>query len=187
MMGTNVGAAMQSRSRLSSWCTPTWREDETAGGVTPGEGQLLYGLVRALRPDVVIEVGTGYGHSTLHLAAGVRDNSFGHVYTVEIDDGRRSAATGNIAEAGLSPYVTQSDEIPPLAADLVFLDAGHLPDDVRAYMDAIDVEPSGVVVIHDAAYLGHAVGVAQEGGWNIVHLLTDSLAGLAILGKGEPA
>lgn len=186
MNGTNVGAAMQARATLSSWRTLSWdTTNETASGVTAGEGQLLYGLARALRPDTLIEVGTSYGHGTLHLAAAVRDNGTGHVYTVEIDAGRREAAAVNIADAGLSHHVTQADAIPSIPADFVFLDAGHTADDLRQYLRAIDLKPGAVVVIHDAAFMGHATEIAREGGFNIVHLPTDSMCGTAILRRGE--
>src|SRR4051794_12770528 len=40
-------------------------------------GKLLYNLVRAARPATVVEFGTSFGISTLHLAAAVRDNGTG--------------------------------------------------------------------------------------------------------------
>jgi len=37
-------------------------------------GELLYSLVRASRPDTIVEFGTSFGISTIYLAAAVADN-----------------------------------------------------------------------------------------------------------------
>src|SRR4051794_29670440 len=47
-------------------------------------GELLYSLVRASRPATVVEFGTSYGISTLHLAAALADNGSGHLFTTEL-------------------------------------------------------------------------------------------------------
>src|SRR5690242_9760801 len=64
-------------------------------------GRLLYSLVRATRPEVVVEFGTSFGISTLYLAAAVRDNGAGHVYTTELSAAKIGAARRTFAEAGL--------------------------------------------------------------------------------------
>ena len=43
--------------------------------VSPEGGRLLYTLIRASRPATVVEFGTSFGVSTIHLAAAVRDLS----------------------------------------------------------------------------------------------------------------
>jgi predicted O-methyltransferase YrrM len=45
--------------------------------VAPDVGRLLYALVRASRPETVVEFGTSFGISTFHLAAAVTDNGRG--------------------------------------------------------------------------------------------------------------
>jgi len=55
-------------------------------------GRLLYALVRAIRPETVVEFGTSFGISTIYLAAAVTDNGAGHIYTTELSSkkvGRR--------------------------------------------------------------------------------------------------
>lgn len=42
--------------------------------VSPEGGRLLYTLIRASRPGTVVEFGTSFGISTIHLATAVRDN-----------------------------------------------------------------------------------------------------------------
>ncbi|GLY54598.1 class I SAM-dependent methyltransferase [Lentzea sp. NBRC 102530] len=69
-------------------------------------GDLLYGLVRACRPETVVEFGTSFGISTLYLAAAVRDNGRGHVYGTELSDVKVAAARANLEEAGLGGVAT---------------------------------------------------------------------------------
>ena len=74
--------------------------------VSPEAGGLLYSLVRATRPRIVVEFGTSFGISTLHLAAAVRDNGVGRVLTTEMSAAKIAAARRNFAEAGLDDVIT---------------------------------------------------------------------------------
>lgn len=69
-------------------------------------GRLLYSLIRAGRPETVVEFGTSFGISTIHLAAGVADNGAGHVYGSEMSASKVAAATANLAAAGLDEHAT---------------------------------------------------------------------------------
>jgi predicted O-methyltransferase YrrM len=69
-------------------------------------GKLLYGLVRAMRPETVVEFGASYGISTLYLAAAAADNGTGHVFTTELSKKKAAAARANLDEAGVGTAVT---------------------------------------------------------------------------------
>jgi predicted O-methyltransferase YrrM len=71
----------------------------------PG-GNLLYTLVRAARPETVVEFGTSFGISTIYLAAAVTDNGTGRVLTTELSATKIAAARSNLAEAGVAAAVT---------------------------------------------------------------------------------
>ena len=81
-------------------------------------GRLLYTLIRASRPALVVEFGTSFGISTIHLAAAVRDNGTGHVVSTELSAAKVARARANLAEAGLSDWVTifEGDALDTLAA-----------------------------------------------------------------------
>ncbi|WP_405779739.1 O-methyltransferase [Streptomyces sp. NBC_00859] len=92
-------------------------------------GQLLYNLVRAVRPATVVEFGMSFGVSTLHLAAAVRDNGSGRVVTTELNKDKVTAARRTFSETGLDDVVTvvEGDALETLAgldapADFVLLD-----------------------------------------------------------------
>ncbi|MDP9799212.1 putative O-methyltransferase YrrM [Catenuloplanes nepalensis] len=85
------------------------RADLLAGAYMPISargGDLLYALIRAARPERVVEFGTSFGISTLYLAAAVTDNGAGHVLTTELSAAKVTAARANLAEAGLQDAVT---------------------------------------------------------------------------------
>ncbi|NDZ80645.1 methyltransferase [Streptomyces sp. SID10853] len=97
--------------------------------ISAAGGQLLYSLVRAVRPATVVEFGMSFGISTLHLAAAVRDNGAGRVITTELSKAKVAAARRTFAEAGLDDVITvlEGDALQTLGnldapADLVLLD-----------------------------------------------------------------
>ena len=74
--------------------------------VSAASGRLLYTLVRAARPALVVEFGTSFGISTLHLAAAVRDNGTGRVITTELSAAKARAARETFAATGLDDVIT---------------------------------------------------------------------------------
>jgi len=74
--------------------------------VPPEGGRLLYTLIRASRPATVVEFGTSFGISTIHLAAAVRDNGTGRVVSTELHPAKVARARANLAAAGLAAVVT---------------------------------------------------------------------------------
>jgi predicted O-methyltransferase YrrM len=69
-------------------------------------GQLIYNLVRAIRPATVVEFGTSFGISTLYLAAAVRDNGSGRVISTELSKTKAAAARRTFTEVGLDELIT---------------------------------------------------------------------------------
>ncbi len=74
--------------------------------ISAAGGRLLYTLVRAARPATVVEFGTSFGISTLHLAAAIRDNGTGRVVTTELNAAKAGAARRTFAETGLADVIT---------------------------------------------------------------------------------
>jgi predicted O-methyltransferase YrrM len=74
--------------------------------VSAAGGRLLYTLVRATRPGTVVEFGTSFGISTVHLAAAVRDNGTGRVITTELSASKARAARQTFTATGLDDVIT---------------------------------------------------------------------------------
>jgi Methyltransferase domain len=54
------------------------------GGISPEDGRLLYGIVRALRPEYVIETGVAAGVSNAFLNAALIENGSGQLFSIEL-------------------------------------------------------------------------------------------------------
>jgi predicted O-methyltransferase YrrM len=80
-------------------------------------GKLLYAVIRASRPETVVEFGTSFGISTTYLAAAVTDNGTGHVLTTELNSKKVRAAGANLRDAGVEAAVTilEGDALETLA------------------------------------------------------------------------
>jgi predicted O-methyltransferase YrrM len=81
---------------------------------------LLYMLTRACRATSIVEFGTSFGVSTLHLAAALRDNGGGRLVSTEFEPTKVAVARENIRMAGLDDLVEirVGDAIETLARDL---------------------------------------------------------------------
>ncbi|WP_416966677.1 O-methyltransferase [Streptomyces sp. 4F14] len=89
--------------------TPQERADAVAEVYMPVSargGELLYNLVRAVRPATVVEFGMSFGISTLYLAAAVRDNGTGRVITTELSKDKIAATRRTFTETGLDDLIT---------------------------------------------------------------------------------
>jgi hypothetical protein len=133
--------------------------NEAPGNLNLGFGFLYYGLVRALRPNHVLIIGSGFGFSVVCLALGLKDNGAGVVTFIDpsyslLKDGPFKTIGGNgkwndpqavrehFAGFGVEEIVTHfrktSDEffkaweksrLPTI--DVAFIDGSHAFEDVR--------------------------------------------------------
>jgi predicted O-methyltransferase YrrM len=83
-------------------------------------GKLLYLLARATKASSIIEFGTSFGLSTLHLAAAIKDNGGGRVIGTDLEETKLARAERHLQEAGLAAFVElrAGDAIESLARDL---------------------------------------------------------------------
>ena len=81
---------------------------------------LLYMLARSCRANAIVEFGTSFGVSTLHLAAALRDNGGGRLISTEFEPTKVAKASANLAAAGLADLVEirSGDAVDTLARDL---------------------------------------------------------------------
>ncbi|ALN65239.1 O-methyltransferase family protein [Lysobacter antibioticus] len=123
-------------------------------------GRLLYLLARTTVARNVVEFGTSFGISTLHLAAAVRDNGGGRVLTTEFEPSKVARARQHLAEGGLLDLVevragdalrTLSSDLPD-SIDLLVLDgAKSLYGDVLALVET-RLRPGALIVADNADY-----------------------------------
>jgi predicted O-methyltransferase YrrM len=73
--------------------------------VSPDVGRLLYLLTRSRNAGIVVEFGTSYGISGIHLAAALRDAGRGRLITTEFDAIKAERAAENFRTAGLADLI----------------------------------------------------------------------------------
>jgi predicted O-methyltransferase YrrM len=83
-------------------------------------GALLYMLARSCRARTIVEFGTSFGISTLHLAAALRDNGGGRLITSEFEPSKVARARNNLTAGGLIDLVEirEGDALRTLSVDL---------------------------------------------------------------------
>ncbi|MBR0818292.1 O-methyltransferase [Bradyrhizobium liaoningense] len=121
-------------------------------------GHLLYMLARSSRAKAIVEFGTSFGISTLHLAAGLRDNGGGRLITTEFEPSKAARARHNLSAGGLIDLVEirEGDALKTLSADLPDAIDLVLLDGAKAlYPDILDLveghlKPGAIIVADNA-------------------------------------
>ena len=83
-------------------------------------GALLYMLARSTKARTIVEFGTSFGISTLHLAAAIRDNGGGRLIATEFEPSKVARARDNLKAGGLLDLVEirEGDALKTLSVDL---------------------------------------------------------------------
>jgi len=83
-------------------------------------GTLLYMLARSFGARMIVEFGTSFGISTLHLAAALKDNGGGRLITTEFEPSKAARARDHLAAGGLADLVEirEGDALQTLRVDL---------------------------------------------------------------------
>ena len=68
-------------------------------------GRFLYACARARRARHIVEFGTSFGISTIHLAVALRDSGGGRMVSTELEPSKAERAQANLADAGLADIV----------------------------------------------------------------------------------
>lgn len=121
-------------------------------------GALLYMLARSAGARSIVEFGTSFGISTLHLAAALRDNGGGRLITSEFEPSKAAQARDNLSAGGLADLVDirEGDALKTLSTDLPDKIDLVLLDGAKAlYTDILDLverrlRPGAVIVADNA-------------------------------------
>ncbi|OLF54496.1 O-methyltransferase [Pseudomonas chlororaphis] len=123
-------------------------------------GTLLYMLARSTRARAIVEFGTSFGLSTLHLAAALRDNGGGVLIGSEFEPSKIALAREHLSEGGVDDLVQirEGDALVTLARDLpetidlLLLDgAKALYRDVLALLES-RLKPGALVIADNTDY-----------------------------------
>ena len=132
---------------------------------------LLYGLVRSLKPEVVVEIGSARGKSACYLGMALKENGSGQLYA--IDPHTRTnwndadsvdtfdSINQNLDRLKLRDFVrivraTSEDAARgwSLPIDLIFIDGDHSYEGVKRDWELFSpfVRPFGGVIFHDTLW-----------------------------------
>jgi predicted O-methyltransferase YrrM len=133
-------------------------------GIAVEEGELLYGLIRTLKPTSLLETGTNIGVSASYMAIALRDNGAGKLTTLEHDATVAALASNKLTSMGLAPWVNivcckSADYFARISQDTTFdfvwLDT-ELSQRYRELLTLFPrVTPGGIICIHDLWIMDH--------------------------------
>ena len=133
------------------------------------QGRLLKMMVRMIRPQRVIEVGTFSGYSALCMAEGLAANGGGHLFTYEINDEQEPFTRPWIEDSPWADYVTfliggAGTEAAGLGErfDMAFLDG-----DKRTYVETYEallplMNPGAFILADNTLWDGHVIDPDYE-------------------------
>jgi predicted O-methyltransferase YrrM len=147
-----------------------YHEETASGPLQRDEALLLHGLVRVLRPKVVVEFGFLGGHSAMNFLTALPASS--RMYSFDIDPRcERTARTffgnrPNFTFLCKSQTDIRAEDVGGEPIDLCFIDASHELDlNVRTFERLVPLlAPDALVVVHDT------------GTWNARHMAPLHLA-----------
>ncbi|OSQ36959.1 O-methyltransferase [Thalassospira mesophila] len=138
--------------------------------VSRATGSLLYMLARSCNARTIVEFGTSFGISTLHLAAALRDNGGGKLITAEFEPSKVARAHENLTTAGLIDLVeirhgdalqTLRDDLPE-TIDLVLLDgAKALYPEILELVEK-HLKPGALILADNADYSPYYLEIVRS-------------------------
>lgn len=153
----------------------------------------LYGLCRAIRPTVVVEIGSARGLSTCALALACRQNGNGKVYAIDphtvngwTDQGNGSETLAFLVDRlndyELAPWcrVIQSTSAEVAVGwsrpiDLFFIDGDHTYEGIRNDFESFQpwLRDHSLVVFHDTLWENHHENVYYRADIGVPRFLDD--------------
>lgn len=133
------------------------------------QGRLLKMMVRMIRPQRVIEVGTFSGYSALCMAEGLAANGSGHLFTYEINDEQEPFTRPWIENSPWADYVTfLIGDAGTKAAGLgERFDMAFLDGDKRTYVETYEallplMNPGAFILADNTLWDGHVIDPDYE-------------------------
>jgi predicted O-methyltransferase YrrM len=124
-------------------------------------GQLLYCLIRYLRPVRVIEVSCSSGYSSIFMARALQDNKMGMLETFELSPEVAQAAQHNferfgvrdvvrlhVGDARVTAQALLAERAGRQDREILFLDSEHTETFARFYLDSFLVDTADESLFH---------------------------------------
>lgn len=128
---------------------PEWWKARDGEASEEEVGDFLYGLVRLVQPECVVETGCYLGDTSLRIAQALKANGHGWLHTCDIDAERVQSVSQRLEHYPATVYVAPGEEVvtDTPGAQLAFIDSGGNRD------REMELLPEGcLVVLHDARW-----------------------------------
>lgn len=158
-----------------TWTEGLWSSPDATAAEYETQN-LLFGLVRMLKPQVVIETGCHRGYTTTALRWAIKENGCGQFFTCDTDK-RYAELAGGIHCSGRTLIESHSQ------IDFCFIDSGDPPYRIEEINVLVPrLRSGGLMCLHDVCRDSTAVYEhALKLGWP--HLIFRSVRGLAVFQK----
>jgi predicted O-methyltransferase YrrM len=118
------------------------------------EAEVTYLLLRATKPDTVVELGTFHGWSTSWILSALRDNGSGHLFSFDLIDNVLRNVPAELADERwtfVRGDIKETVERVPPDTGYLFVDAAHTSRFARWYLDHLfpRVPAHATVSVHD--------------------------------------
>lgn len=150
--------------------------------------EFLYGLVRLLKPELVLETGTWHGGMAIAIASALRQNGLGRLITFEIDQESCAVASRRLEAAGVKALVELRNESSleaevdgPIGLLILDSELSIRGEEFRRFRNSL--KPGAIVVFHDTSTTHRVVreqieALVAEG--SLSAILIPSPRGLAV-------
>ena len=124
------------------------------GGVELEVGEFLYGLVRMMKPALILETGTHQGIASLYMAAGLKKNGSGRLNTIEwegthLKKAKERWTVFNVNEFITSFLISSSDFETQEMYDIILLDTEPNLRFGELLRFEKNLNEGGLIMIHD--------------------------------------
>jgi len=124
------------------------------GGIECETGEFLYGLIRLIKPENVLETGTHKGVGGCYMAKALEDNDKGHLTTIEFLPELFMEASKRFEDVGLSHRVQKvqgdvADYQTDVKFDIILLDTEPNLRFKELLQFYYNLKPGGFLFIHD--------------------------------------
>lgn len=132
------------------------------GSLFASEGRILYALVRAMRPQVIVEFGALYGCSAKHILKALAKNKSGKLISID-PDAKPMMDRFSAAEIKRWEIVREYGEtaLLPKHIDIAIEDTGHEISMTRDMCKRAMQHGAKVILVHDADHFGVGAKVRE--------------------------
>lgn len=134
---------------------PEWWHAADSEATEEEVGLLVYGLVRGLQPDFVVETGAHIGRTTLKIAEALQANGHGHAVSLEVVPERVEAARMLVHGGLVGSWVTVLEQssleyTPEQPIDFLFCDSLYelRPQEIKRFRPWL-IPGRSIIAVHD--------------------------------------